>query len=256
MRRRLALSLIVVVPVLVGWITLRKPAAPNVLVGVWASAGVEGEPRSTWQFGRDGTGRHQLKRDDSTRTRTFAYTVDGSVVNVTFDADGRQHSIPFAAVDGNLRLATTLFDGGGRAFVKVTSHTADPSIYGAYGRWWEDGSFEMYQMLAPNWGGRGRGWVHSGDTSDWTTNAFEYSASRRSLFLTSNGELKVAFRVAATAALYRVSQDDDVPCAYVQTRARVSRWLQKIPQPYTGKPSARTIESHDKKCIRLTRVRR
>ncbi len=255
MRQRLVLSLIVVVPLLVGWITLRKPVAPNALVGVWTAAGVDGQSRSTWQFGRKGKGRHQLKNGRSTRTRTFAYEVDGTVVNITFDADGQRHSSPFAAVDETLRLATDLFDGGDRAYAKVTNHEA-PSVYGAYATWGEDGSFEMYQMLAPNWGGRGRGWVHTGNASDWTTKPFEYSASRRSLFLTSNNQLQVAFRVAATSALYRMSQDEEVPCAYVQVRARASRWLQKTPQPYAGRPSPRVIDSHEKKCRRLTRTRR
>ena len=257
MRRWLLLaSLVLLVPILVGWVVRPKSASTTgPLGGVWTYRATQPDGRTeqwTWFFGRKGKGlvRHQV--DEIAWTKSFLFRTDGAKLTVTFDKTNAVRSSHFVVDDRHLSLATDPLDGRRRTLSKRAADRLYPHVYGTYSAWSDDGSFRMLQMLSPRVGGKGRGWYHQGDKHEWRTEPFRYSADRMGIWLRFDHrplqERIESFWQVGTRALYRMDGGED-RCAYVHTRAQFSRWLEDAPLPYKRPVNHRKRAApHDEAC--------
>ena len=195
------------------------------LVGVWSryEGGVVGDPVRFYYFHDNGQGLYRYGRQGRSNTNSFDYTVDGTVLQLSFRKTGMRHETELV-VDRDrqgrqwLRLTDDPREPGARyrkmppvrglgdcdsggerqpgmagdlepsaAAVAVVGSDDTPVA----GRIWIDhrnfhtggAGFRMYQFNAAGIDGRGVGWFHEGDFDDWTTEALTYQLGPKSMRL-------------------------------------------------------------------------
>jgi hypothetical protein len=194
------LALLLLVPLTVGW--LRAPAPAPSLLGVWTQPAPvrDGDPVRFYYFHTGGIGLFRYGRQGLTYTRSFRYTQQGDALALTFTKTGEVHRVPFVLTEDALVLKEDPAQGGEQRYTRRghgSGHAAGATH--PLARMWKhvtaDASgqerFHMYQLEAPAIDGRGVGWYHEGDYSDWSTEALTYRKVGDNLVLQFNlrGEL-------------------------------------------------------------------
>lgn len=180
-------------PALAAW--LAAPEAEPTLLGMWSQTtpSNEGDPVRFYYFHDGGIGLFRYGKMGLTQTRSFRYSVQEDRLQMVFIRSGASHSVPFTLVDGALELAEDPMLGGKQAYRRKGSgggHGAAASKH-PLARMWKhvetdqmgQETFHMYQLQAPALDGRGVGWYHVGDYSDWSTEALTYRRTGDTLVL-------------------------------------------------------------------------
>ena len=264
MRRSILIPLIALLPAVVGWFKWSSDADQNrdpatAMVGLWTLT----SPPATdvdrlWHFGRKGKGHTRTEHPDGSYTKTFRYQVDveAALIHVTFDSGGPAQAMSYRLQGDALTLDV---DAGSDTPVTLKRRPyADynPSIYATYGTWSADGSDRsMFQLLAPNFVGKGTGWHHRGNDTEWKSEPVRYSRYGQFLYLTypnrKEPSLVVLRRISTNAMYFRHDLDPDTQtCSYLHVRASFSRWLAGVPLPYRNrvKSSPTTTAKREREC--------
>ena len=244
---------LIALPILVAWMTETPPAtnAPGIH-GVWTLR--DAQASEEWFFGRSGKGLHRAAQTEGVLTRTFRFTTRGNGLDVTFDKDGAQRTLTYTVADEVLVLREE--GQWPRFYSRSVASGLRPSIFSAYTAFSDDG-FEMLQLLAPTLG-HGKGWLHVGDEAEWRTHAIQYDALVRHMRVRTTDGRPISgspFHAVPKAALYRNSATDNGGCAFMHTRARFSRWMNRTPLPYDVKTARSSASTHENRCRAAARAR-
>ncbi|MCA9553281.1 MAG: hypothetical protein KC933_24810 [Myxococcales bacterium] len=177
------LALMTLIPASLGW--LEAPQKAPTLHGVWSQAAPveDGDPVRFYYFHPGGIGLFRYGRQGLTFTRSFRYQVEGKELALTFTKSGEAHRLGFTLTKDALVLKADPALGGEQRYTRRgagSGHTLGSEH--PLARMWKhvtaDTSgqerFHMYQLEAPALDGRGVGWYHEGDYSDWSTEALTY----------------------------------------------------------------------------------
>ncbi|MEO1335082.1 MAG: DUF5640 domain-containing protein [Myxococcota bacterium] len=247
------ITALLIFPLLVGWFKRTQPTDLQLIQGTWMTG--EADERRVWYFDKDGKGRLQTRQDHVVRTQTFQYTLEDQRLDVVLNARGDRHSARFDVSDHQLALAGDALFESARPYTRVKSTRIEPHMFGNYAFTSKDGSFHEIQLLARRLDGTGQGWYHQGTKDDWQTEVLDYRSDRRLIQLRFPHRDALAHLVLehkGVEALYQ-QQEATLPCAYVYTRSRFSRWLNSVPQPAPPHAGTGVDGPHQAACRSQTR---
>lgn len=158
------------------------------LLGLWQATKPEkeGDPVRFYYFLNGGIGLVRYGRMGLTNTRAFQWKVVGSELALVFMKDGRHHRVPFS-LEGErsvLHLPRDPAFPGNHRYTKDTRPRGLDFVMKEHplARLWIETTrdrkggegFRMYQLQAPTIDGRGVGWYHEGDMTEWSTETLAY----------------------------------------------------------------------------------
>lgn len=158
------------------------------LLGLWQATRPEkeGDLLRFYYFHDGGIGLVRYGRMGLTYTRSFTWKLHDGRLAIVFTKSGRHHHVPFELTDegGVLRLPKDPAFPGDNRYAKDTRPRGLEFSEGKHplARLWIEETqdvrgqrgFRMYQLQAPTIDGRGVGWYHEGDMSDWSTETLTY----------------------------------------------------------------------------------
>ncbi len=171
-------------------------AAPAELLGLWQFTRPEreGDPLRFYYFHDGGIGLVRYGRMGLTYTRSFHWSAEPGSLTLVFTKDGSHHQVPYA-LDGEgavLHLPKDpAFSGDNRYTKDLRPRSLEFAAEHPLARLWIEPTkdrrggegFRMYQLQAPTIDGRGVGWYHEGDMSEWSTETLTYRRTGGSLEL-------------------------------------------------------------------------
>lgn len=194
--------LLVVVPLLVGWLAL-EPSSPPTSVdlrGIWDRLETRGGPPvQFYYFHDDRLGLFRFGTTALNHTETFRVRRRRGALELTFNKTGARHRTKVRTMTGprgeQILVLSSDPRNGGRSTryrrrpnpsARVREASKDP-----FARMWmhrrplvgsrED--FRIYQFRPADAKGHGTGWFHVGDFDEWTTEALTYHRERKGLHL-------------------------------------------------------------------------
>ncbi len=203
MRRWLFVGLLLLVPLSLAWV--KRPDSPEVreatarkspdvergLLGLWSrfSPVKPGDRQRFYYFHTGGIGLFRYGRLGLTYTQTFRYDVDSKVIRLTFNRASARHPVQHQVKYRLEGRALTLLNDPKMGGEQTYTHRPLPTTSGdgqafdhPLARLWVEAvpnghgmpGFRMYQLQAPTIDGRGVGWYHEGDHTEWSTEALSY----------------------------------------------------------------------------------
>ena len=196
MRRWILLVSLGLLPGLGAWIKWKEPAkssrevsvqTESKLLGMWSrfQPEKEGDPQRFWYFHTGGIGLFRYGRMGLTYTQTFGYQVKKNRIVMTFNKSGARHAVAFTLEGRTLTLLEDPKMGGRQTYTRrpaAGSMPEDGAFDHPFARLWTESTtdkkgnsgFRMYQLQAPTIDGRGVGWYHEGDFTEWSTETLHY----------------------------------------------------------------------------------
>lgn len=174
-----------------------EPRSSRALLGLWQATTPEreGDVVRFYYFHDRGIGLVRYGRMGLTYTRTFHWKVAGDELVLVFNKDGEHHKVAFLLEENDRVLhlpSDPAFPGDHRYRKDLRPRGFDfASADHPLARLWVHPTkdrrggrgFRMYQLQPPTIDGRGVGWYHEGDMSEWSTETLTYRRTGDSLEL-------------------------------------------------------------------------
>lgn len=237
------------------------------LLGLWQATTPEkeGDTVRFYYFHTGGIGLVRYGKMGLTYTRSFGWQVAEGDLVLVFTKTGTHHRVRFQ-LDGDALLLPTdpAFPGSHRYQRDVRPRSQDcgpltPKTHPLARLWIEPtvdrkGSegFRMYQLQAPTIDGRGVGWYHEGDMSDWSTETLTYRRTGDTIELVFpvrgerfSSEIRIDTSEPRTLTLAEDPRNFWHSRTYKDQGPGFTATVQGLPLPYMipGHPPGRALEA-------------